>query len=100
MSEHSTTVIEFQRRRAATWSLIRWWLLLAALCVVALFVLPFTSVSSNMGQHLRIGLPLIVGFVVCLGVINRLFVSYTEDFARYDPRNYVWNPSKRCDLRQ
>jgi hypothetical protein len=66
----SSTVIEFQRRRAATWNAIRWWLLLAVLSIATLFVLPFAPAPSNISQHLRVGVSLIVGFLVCVGVIN------------------------------
>lgn len=70
MSGHFLTVTEFQRRRTATWRVVRWWLLLAVLCIGALFALPFTAVSSKPDEHLRIGISLIIGFVVCVGVIN------------------------------
>lgn len=70
MSRHPSTVIEFQRRRTATWSVIRWWLFLAALCVGALFGLPFTAASSDPDEHLRIGISLIIGFVVCVSVVH------------------------------
>ena len=70
MSAPASIPVEFQRRRKATWGAIRGFLSVAVLSVVSLFALPFVEAPSNVEQHLRIGVLLILVFVVCVIAIK------------------------------
>jgi hypothetical protein len=104
-----STITEFQRRRKATWYAIRWWLFVSCLTVVALLILPFTRLSSQVDLHLRIGVFLIFVFLVCVVVIRlqvrrlyrcpqcgkvpiRTYFGWRNEFGD-EARDIQWNPA-------
>ena len=69
MSAVSWTVVEFRKRRAATWRAIRYWLLADVLCLATFFALPKGSDRDMSEASFTENLLCLVLFGVCSVVV-------------------------------
>lgn len=108
MIQPSACATEFQSRRKATWRAIRWWLLIAAVCIISIVALLCNAYGPLDDIRIKDGLILMLVTVVCGLIINfnvrRLYrcprcnsvpvrgtPGWRDEFGR-EARDVLWNP--------